>query len=168
MSDLAAFNALDESESRALLLACCASPAFAAKVTAGRPYPGVAELVAAAGAAVGELRWAEVREALAAHPRIGERPAGLSREASWSRGEQAGTADAAEDVRRRLAAGNVAYEERFGHVYLVCATGLTAGELLARLERRLGDDEETERRAVREELMKITRLRVAKLIEETG
>ncbi|MCG5212328.1 2-oxo-4-hydroxy-4-carboxy-5-ureidoimidazoline decarboxylase [Streptosporangium sp. KLBMP 9127] len=168
MPDITAFNTQGEADARAALLACCASPAFAAEVAAGRPYGSAAEVVAAAADAAGRLRWPEVREALAAHPRIGERAAGSGREASWSRGEQSGAADAGQDVRLRLAAGNLAYEERFGHVYLVCATGLTAAEMLGRLERRLGNDEESERRAVREELVKITRLRVAKLLEEDG
>ncbi|NUP00085.1 MAG: OHCU decarboxylase, partial [Nonomuraea sp.] len=79
--------------------------------------------------------------------------------------EQSGVPD---DLRAALAAGNRAYEQRFGHVYLVCATGLSGSELLARLRTRLGNDEETERDVVRDELAKITRLRLGKLVEEEG
>jgi 2-oxo-4-hydroxy-4-carboxy-5-ureidoimidazoline decarboxylase len=71
-----------------------------------------------------------------------------------------------EGLRAALAEGNRAYEERFGHVYLVCASGLSGAELLARLRERLGNDEEGERAVVRDELAKITRLRVGKLVEE--
>ncbi|GAA5053320.1 2-oxo-4-hydroxy-4-carboxy-5-ureidoimidazoline decarboxylase [Thermocatellispora tengchongensis] len=150
------------------LRACCASSAFAARVAAGRPYAGVAALLDAAGAAVSGLEWPEVLQALAAHPRIGERARGPGREAAWSRREQAGAAGADARVLAELAAGNRAYEERFGHVYLVCATGLTAGEMLERLRARLGNDEDAERRVVREELAKITEIRLRRLAEETA
>jgi 2-oxo-4-hydroxy-4-carboxy-5-ureidoimidazoline decarboxylase len=70
-------------------------------------------------------------------------------------------------VRRGLAAGNRAYERRFGHVYLVCATGRTADEMLALLHRRLGNDPASERVVVRDELAKINRIRLTKLLEGT-
>jgi len=117
--------------------------------------------LAAAEEAVGGLAWEEVLEALAAHPRIGERPGGAGREAAWSRQEQSGVEDG---LREALAAGNREYEARFGHVYLVCATGLSGEHLLARLRERLGNDEERERAVVRDELAKITRLRLVKLL----
>ncbi|QYC40597.1 OHCU decarboxylase [Nonomuraea coxensis DSM 45129] len=159
---LAAFNAAPAGQAEQELRACCSSAAFAARVAAGRPYGDLAGLLAAAEAAAGELAWPDVLEALAAHPRIGERPAGTGREAAWSRQEQSGVEDG---LRAALAAGNRDYEARFGHVYLVCATGLDGAELLARLRERLGNDEERERAAVRAELAKITRLRLARLME---
>ncbi|GII13518.1 hypothetical protein Ppa05_02440 [Planomonospora parontospora subsp. antibiotica] len=163
---LAGFNALGAAEAEAGLLACCASPAFARAVAAGRPYRDLAGLTAAAGAAVRELDWPQVLRALAAHPRIGERAAGAGRESAWSRREQSGTAGAGREVLDALAEGNRRYEERFGHVYLVCATGLSAAELLERLRGRLACDEETERRTVRAELEKITLLRLVRLLGE--
>ncbi|MEV6981389.1 2-oxo-4-hydroxy-4-carboxy-5-ureidoimidazoline decarboxylase [Sphaerisporangium sp. NPDC051017] len=165
---LAGFNALTPPEAERELLACCASRAFARAVAAGRPYDDEAALTAAAVGAVRALAWPDVREALEAHPRVGERAGGPEREASWSRQEQAGTAGADRKVLAALAAGNARYEERFGHVYLVCATGLTAAEMLDRLEGRLGNDETAERAVVREELAAITRLRVAKLLAGQG
>ncbi|MCK2220758.1 2-oxo-4-hydroxy-4-carboxy-5-ureidoimidazoline decarboxylase [Actinomadura sp. ATCC 31491] len=162
---LAAFNAASPGEAEKELLACCASTAFAARVAAGRPYGDLPELMAAAGAAIAELGWPGVLEALAAHPRIGERPGGTGREAAWSRQEQSGVEDG---LRAALAEGNRAYEARFGHVYLVCASGLGGAELLARLRERLGNDERRERAAVREELAKITRLRLVKLLGGEG
>ncbi|MEU4325167.1 2-oxo-4-hydroxy-4-carboxy-5-ureidoimidazoline decarboxylase [Nonomuraea dietziae] len=153
-------NALSPEEAEKELLACCASRAFAREVAAGRPYAGQAELGAAAEAAVRALAWPDVEEALAAHPRIGERAAGAGRESEWSRQEQSGVED---HVRAELAEGNRLYEQRFGHVYLVCATGLSGEEMLARLKERLDHDEATERVVVRDELAKITKLRLARI-----
>ncbi|WP_336209034.1 2-oxo-4-hydroxy-4-carboxy-5-ureidoimidazoline decarboxylase [Nonomuraea sp. LPB2021202275-12-8] len=160
---LARFNALDPGDAEKELLACCASPAFAGPVAAGRPFADEEALAEAAAAAVRGLAWPDVLEALSAHPRIGERAGGASRESSWSRQEQSGVE---EHLRASLSEGNLAYERRFGHVYLVCATGLTGAEMLRRLRERLDADEEGERRTVREELAKITRLRVGKLVGE--
>ncbi|MEW1844066.1 2-oxo-4-hydroxy-4-carboxy-5-ureidoimidazoline decarboxylase [Nonomuraea angiospora] len=160
---LSDFNARSPAGAEEELLACCASRAFAAKVAALRPYDDVDELAATAEAAVRDLGWDDVMEALRAHPRIGERAAGDGRQASWSRQEQSGVE---EEARQALAAGNKAYEDRFGHVYLVCATGLTGAQLLARLRERLGNDEESERAAVRGELAAITALRLRKLMKE--
>lgn len=161
LSALDAFNSRPPDEARKELMACCASRAFAGGVAERRPYRDLDELLAAAEAAVKGLEWGDVLEALAAHPRIGERAGGGSREASWSRQEQSGVED---EVREALAEGNRAYEARFGHVYLVCATGLSGARLLARLRERLGNDEEGERAVVRDELAKITRLRLVKLL----
>ncbi|NUP66889.1 MAG: 2-oxo-4-hydroxy-4-carboxy-5-ureidoimidazoline decarboxylase [Nonomuraea sp.] len=162
---LPVFDRRPREEAEAELLACCASRAFAASVAARRPFGDAGRLADAAEAAVRALEWPDVLEALSAHPRIGERAAGEGRESRWSRQEQSGVPD---DLRAALAAGNRAYEQRFGHVYLVCATGLSGSELLARLRTRLGNDEETERDVVRDELAKITRLRLGKLVEEEG
>ncbi|WP_188192850.1 2-oxo-4-hydroxy-4-carboxy-5-ureidoimidazoline decarboxylase [Nonomuraea sp. SYSU D8015] len=161
LTALDAFNARPPGEAHKELLACCASRAFAASVAGRRPYGDLDELLAAAEDAVGALEWADVLEALAAHPRIGERAGGSGRESAWSRQEQSGVED---ELREALAEGNRAYEARFGHVHLVCATGLSGAQMLARLRERLGNDEERERAVVREELAKITRLRLVKLL----
>ncbi|MGV9305300.1 2-oxo-4-hydroxy-4-carboxy-5-ureidoimidazoline decarboxylase [Nonomuraea sp. NPDC003727] len=153
-------NALSAGEAEEELLTCCASRAFAREVAARRPYADLAELTAAADAAVRALDWPDVEEALAAHPRIGERVQGAGRESAWSRQEQSGVED---HLREALAEGNRAYEDRFGHVYLVCATGLSGQEMLARLKERLAHDPATEREVVRDELAKITKLRVARI-----
>ncbi|SEL22075.1 2-oxo-4-hydroxy-4-carboxy-5-ureidoimidazoline decarboxylase [Nonomuraea pusilla] len=160
---LAGFNGASRAEAEEALLACCASRAFAAAVADGRPYRDLAELTDAAEAAVRALAWPDVLEALAAHPRIGEPPAGDGREASWSRQEQAGVPDR---LRAALAEANRAYEERFGHVCLVRASGSDGDELLARMRERLGHDEETERATVRRELAGIATLRLARTMGE--
>ncbi|MEV5827859.1 2-oxo-4-hydroxy-4-carboxy-5-ureidoimidazoline decarboxylase [Spirillospora sp. NPDC052242] len=145
------------------LRACCASRAWLEAVRG----LGAAELRAASARALDGLDWAGVEEALAAHPRIGDRVTGDDRESAWSRGEQSGMDAAAAGPRDALIEGNRAYEERFGHVFLICATGLSAAEMLAALRERLGNDPEAERAVVREELAAIVDLRLAKLIEES-
>ncbi|MCW2944441.1 MAG: decarboxylase [Actinoallomurus sp.] len=155
------FNALSRAEAEAELLTCCASRRWAAAVAARRPYGSAADLFAAADAAIRALDWPDVEEALSAHPRIGDRPAGDDRESTWSRGEQSGVGDA---DRAALAEGNAAYEERFGHVFLICASGRGAGEMLAELRARLANDPGSERAVVHGELIKITDLRLRKLL----
>ena len=149
--------------SPAELRACCASTAWAEAVAAAGPYASLDDLVRASDRVIADLAWPDVEEALAAHPRIGERAAGSGREAAWSRQEQSGAAAAGTAVLDALRDGNEAYERRFGHVYLVCATGRDAEEMLGILNARLGNDAETERAVVRAELTKIVKLRLEKL-----
>ena len=156
---MARFDALPVAEAEDALLACCRSPVWARAVAAGRPYGAAGALLQAGDDALAALSEDEVDVALAGHPRIGERTAA----ASFSRGEQAGLSGAAAEVRDALAAGNRAYEERFGHVYLVCASGRSGEELLGVLQERLGNDPAVERRVLREELRKINRIRLASL-----
>jgi 2-oxo-4-hydroxy-4-carboxy-5-ureidoimidazoline decarboxylase len=139
------------------LLACCASRRWADEILARRPYHDLAQLRSVSEQVLRALAWTDVEQALTAHPRIGERAGGSAKEAAWSRDEQAG-AGPNED----LVAGNVAYEERFGHVFLICATGLSGEEMLTALTSRLGNDQDTERDVVREELRKIVDLRLGK------
>jgi 2-oxo-4-hydroxy-4-carboxy-5-ureidoimidazoline decarboxylase len=161
---MAAFNHLPADRARVELLSCCASPAWAEQMMAARPYRSVEDVMALNDRAVAGLSEAELDAALAGHPRIGERAAG-SDEPNWSNQEQAGVRDAADDVRRALADGNRDYERRFGHVYLVSASGRTADEMLTLLHRRLGNDPATEWAVVRDELAKINRIRLTKLLE---
>lgn len=153
-------NRLPDDEARAVLLTCCASPRWAATVAAGRPYASSEELFAAAEVAWWSLDQADWRAAFAAHPRIGER----ERADRQARREQAGMAGASIQTRAALVEGNRRYEERFGHVFLICASGLGAAELLAALDRRLGNDPDTELRAAAGEQAKITRLRLQVLV----
>jgi 2-oxo-4-hydroxy-4-carboxy-5-ureidoimidazoline decarboxylase len=125
---------------------------------AGVPYASDARVRETAEREWWALDRADWLEAFAAHPRIGERASD-----DWSRREQSGMNDAAAEIRRALADGNRAYEERFGFVYLVCATGRGAADLLADLERRLGDDAERELRIAAGEQAKITALRLERL-----
>ncbi len=155
------FNALPAAEATSRLLAVCAAPRWARAVAAARPYGSTGELLDTGGATFADLTWGEIAQALAAHPRIGERPAGESREAAWSRQEQSGVTGSPD----ALAEANRAYEARFGHVFLIFASGRTAPEILAAARERLGHDDETERAVVREELGKIVRLRLERLVD---
>ncbi len=155
-------NAAAADEVDAALLACLDVPSWAAAVRAGRPYADVEALVATGDEAARDLTPAEVDRALAAHPRIGERAEGHRTEAAWSREEQSGVAPHAQ---RQLAEGNRAYEQRFGRVFLICATGLSGAEVLADLRRRLGNDDATEAGVVADELRKIAVVRLRKLVE---
>jgi len=145
-----------------LLRPSCASIRWIERLVGGRPHESLGRLTAASDAAIATLSWPDIEEALAAHPRIGDRAQGRGREASWSRQEQAATTGAGGDVQARLRAGNAEYEERFGHVFLIRATGRAAEQMLAALRARLGHDPVTEREVVRAELADIVRLRLAK------
>jgi 2-oxo-4-hydroxy-4-carboxy-5-ureidoimidazoline decarboxylase len=147
------------------LRACNAAPRFAAELAAGRPYPDADTLVTRAGQVARALPWDEVAVALAAHPRIGDRVDGASPEAAASRREQSAMQGADDGVRAALADGNRAYEERFGHVFLIRAAGRSPAEMLAELRRRLGNDAETERAEVTKQLAQITALRVRGLVQ---
>jgi 2-oxo-4-hydroxy-4-carboxy-5-ureidoimidazoline decarboxylase len=164
MGGLSRFNALAAADAEGELLACCAAPGWASQVATGRPYRDVGALLDAAGAALDRLDWPQVEAALAAHPRIGERPAGASREATWSRREQSGAAGPDPTTRAALAEANRAYEQRFGRTFLIFASGRSGTEMLAVARERLGNDEVTERRIVREELAKIARARLTELV----
>ncbi|HEY7009030.1 MAG TPA: 2-oxo-4-hydroxy-4-carboxy-5-ureidoimidazoline decarboxylase [Jatrophihabitantaceae bacterium] len=140
---------------------CCAADAWVDAIVAGRPYPDEDALGAASDKATLDLDDTGLAQALAGHPRIGERVHG-----GWSSQEQSGVSGAGGDVRAQLAAANAEYEQRFGHVYLVCATGKSADEMLAICRARLANDPDTEEGVVRDELAKINRLRLAKLVHE--
>jgi len=164
--NLDGFNALPAGAAQGDLLACCASPDWAARVCAGRPYPDLAALAGAARAALAGLDWPAVLAALAAHPRIGATPAGAGREVAWSRQEQSGVDSADAVTRAALVAANRDYEQRFGHLFLVCASGCTEVELLAAALARLGNDASDERLVVRAELEKIVLLRLERLLRQ--
>ena len=154
---LASFNAAPADEAIARMLACCASGRFARALAAGRPYNSVPEALGAVDLAFESLTWDDVLEAMDGHPRIGARVSGASA------AEQAGVADAS---RAALVTGNADYEDRFGHVLLICAAGLSGEQMLAALRERLTNDEQEERAVVLRELRQITRLREGKALAE--
>jgi 2-oxo-4-hydroxy-4-carboxy-5-ureidoimidazoline decarboxylase len=165
VADVDAFNHRPAQDAAAAVRACNAAPAFVDAVVTGRPYDDVEALVTHAEQVARALPWEQVTEALAAHPRIGDRVAGSSAEAAASRREQGSMRTAGDDVRADLLDGNRAYEQRFGHVFLIRAAGRTPEEMLAELRRRLGNDEATERAEVTEQLAQITGLRIKGLID---
>lgn len=151
-------NALPRAALERELYGCLAVTRWAREVAGRQPYADAGELRRAADAAARTLTANEVDEALAAHPRIGERPEGP--EAATSRREQSGVDRDDQDLATALREGNVAYEQRFGHIFLICASGRGGEEILAELHRRLDNDPETERAVVADELRKIALLRL--------
>ena len=159
---VAEFDAAPAADAAAELMPCCTSRRWISGLVSGRPYARLDRLTAASDALLARLEWSELESALAGHPRIGERASGSARSDGWSRQEQAGAATASDPVLQELAAANLAYERRFGHVFLICATGLSAEAMLSALRSRLANDPIAEREIVRTELTKIVRLRLAK------
>ncbi len=157
-------NAGDPAQVRAALAACLDAPAWVERVFAGRPYATADHLLRAGEQAASALPAEQVLTALAAHPRIGDRPAGEGATAAASRREQAGVADDPATARA-LAAGNAAYERRFGHVFLIRAAGRSAADVLAALEQRLGNDPATEVGVAGGQLREIAVLRLRALVE---
>ncbi|WP_163505627.1 2-oxo-4-hydroxy-4-carboxy-5-ureidoimidazoline decarboxylase [Fodinicola acaciae] len=156
---MVALNELPADEAERRLSACCASPEWVRTVLSRRPYASLDELVGYSDKVIAGLSWPEIERALAAHPRIGERATG-GMEAKWSREEQSA---AATDDATELVEANAAYEKRFDRVFLICATGLSASQILAALRARLANDDATEAAVTREELTKIVRLRLARI-----
>jgi 2-oxo-4-hydroxy-4-carboxy-5-ureidoimidazoline decarboxylase len=161
--DLVEFNAAPADRLRPELASCCDVPRWVDGILVKRPYGDRSVLTAVADQLARELDAAEVDRALQAHPRIGDRPQGAGTEAAWSRSEQSGVGDDP-SVREALARGNFEYEARFGRVFLICATGLSAEQMLGSLQERLTHDDAAEAVVVHEELRKIALLRLQKLV----
>lgn len=163
-------NAAPDAEAHAALLRCCGSRRWADAVLAGRPYASRVHLHGHAEVAWWRLGDGDWREAFTHHPRIGADPEALKARfastATWSSTEQAGVVGADPDTLRDLAAANTDYEQAFGHVFLVCATGLRADEMLARLRDRMGNSPANELRVAAGEQVKITRIRLDRLGDE--
>jgi 2-oxo-4-hydroxy-4-carboxy-5-ureidoimidazoline decarboxylase len=163
------WNQLPPQEATQEILPCCGSMAWARELAARRPLANESELLAASDeiwSSLGEQDWVE---AFATHPRIGERKApapARAQSASWSAQEQQNVASAGEAVQQALAEANREYEQRFGRVFIVCATGKGASEILGMLRRRLQNDDAIELRETAEEQRKITNLRLKKWLEQ--
>ena len=142
-------------------LSCCASARWADSMRAGQPYPDLNAVLARAREEWAGVESGDVREAVAAHPRIGERTGTASREST----EQAGIRDAGAGVLAAIAEGNRAYEARFGMTYLVRAAGRTAQEMLALLQERLSHDPETELAVAARQQGEITALRLTAMVQ---
>ena len=152
-------NTAPADKARSALLRCCGSTKWAAKMETWRPYASLSQLLEQADEIWREATAADWLEAFRAHPRIGE-----SSRSKWSEEEQAGARSAATAVLNELADGNRTYYERFGFIFIVCAAGKGADEMLAILRNRLKNDRETELQNAAEQQRLITRLRLVKLI----
>ncbi|MCZ9353172.1 2-oxo-4-hydroxy-4-carboxy-5-ureidoimidazoline decarboxylase [Streptomyces mutabilis] len=161
-SGLARFNALEESAALAELHEACASTAWARHLLTARPYATAEDLYAASDAAMAELTADDLAEAMAGHPPIGRPKPG---DPTSSR-EQAGMAGASEELKAEMLELNLAYQDKFGHVFLICATGRTGEQMRDAVKERIGNSPEQEREIVRTELGKINRIRLSRLVEQ--
>jgi len=163
----AILNALSLEDARAALLRCCGAGRWAGWMLAQRPFASTEALLRAAAGVWTQMEKADVLEAFSRHPEIGGDLEALRARfpatAGWSSAEQSGVAGADVETLEALRDGNAAYREKFGHVFLVCATGKTAAEMLALLRARLANDPATELTIAAGEQAKITRLRLEKL-----
>jgi len=165
---LASWNSADETTAFNAMIACCGSKRWAQSMVALRPFESIESLSLTADKVWSTMQEPDWMEAFACHPRIGERKAAhaVAKSAAWSAQEQSSTERAAEQVLAELAAGNTLYEERFGFTYIVCATGKSAAEMLAILNRRLASDRKTELREAAEQQRQITQIRLGKWLAE--
>lgn len=161
---LTRFNALEEYAALAVLREACAATAWAGRLVAARPYPTADDLYAASDAALAELTATDLQEAMAGHPPIGRPRPGDPASAR----EQRGMAGASEELTAEMLELNLAYREKFGHVFLICATGRTGEQMRDALRERIGNEPEREREIVRTELGRINRIRLARLLDEDG
>jgi 2-oxo-4-hydroxy-4-carboxy-5-ureidoimidazoline decarboxylase len=165
---LAELNALPAEEAWRALARCCGASVWVDQVCARRPYASLEALRDGSEAAFARLRRDDWLEAFSHHPRIGDTAELRERFATtsaWAGDEQKGAAGAAEATLLALAEGNAAYEARFGHIFIVCATGRTAAEMVALLSERLSNDPADELRVAAAEQKKISALRLGKLID---
>lgn len=164
---LSELNGSDAGAATTELLRCCGSRRWAGQVASSRPFPTREALFETAEKIWNRLGPSDWLEAFSHHPRIGDVASLRTKFAatsSWASDEQKGAANASEQVLSRLADGNAAYERKFSHIFLVCATGKTAEQMLTLLETRLENDPETEIRVAAAEQAKITRIRLEKLL----
>lgn len=152
-------NLLPGADLRAALARCCGAKRWVSKMVAERPFANDAVVFVSAQYIWTRLKQDDWLEAFAAHPRIGEKAPD-----KWAREEQSGTAKASPATLKALTDGNKKYEAKFGHVFLICATGLSADAILAELKRRSGNEGAKELEIAAGEQAKITRLRLEKLV----
>jgi 2-oxo-4-hydroxy-4-carboxy-5-ureidoimidazoline decarboxylase len=165
---LARWNVLPEPEAAREILPCCGSQRWARGLARLRPFDGTAALFDRSDELFAQLDPSDWEEAFASHPRIGQKKVPESfttKSAAWSNQEQSRVEQAGEAVKERLTHGNSEYERRFGRIYIVCATGKSAEEMLAILNRRLENDETAELREAAEQQRQITQLRLRKWLE---
>lgn len=154
------FNLAERGDAVAALRPCIDVTRWCEDIVDHRPFESIDALVAEAAQAADPFTTEEIDSALAHHPRIGERAGGESREATMSRSEQAGVDPADAQVQRALREGNLAYEERFGRVFLIRAAGRSAEEILSSLRERLQNDPDSEERIIAGQLREIALLRL--------
>jgi OHCU decarboxylase len=162
-------NSLPAKEAEAEFGKCCGSTNWARRMAAECPFANSNQLMTMADRVWWSLEPDDWLEAFASHPKIGENKAARTTAAeseAWATQEQSGALNAAEETVRSLAELNRKYEDKFGYIYIVCATGKSSEEMLAILRERLPNDAETELRIAAREQARITKLRLGKLIDQ--
>jgi OHCU decarboxylase len=162
-------NQLSGDDLKAELLKCCGSTRWAHVMAGQRPFASREKVYTEADEVWWSLSEEDWLEAFRAHPKIGEQKAATAQSQqaqSWSAQEQSGVANAAAETQNELARLNREYEDRFGFIFIVCASGKSSEEMLAILQSRIGNDRESEIRVAAEEQRKITRLRLEKLLNQ--
>lgn len=158
--ELAVFNQLSADDAIASIAHCVAIPAWQQALVAARPYTSLDALLAEGDRLARQWQGTDLQQALSAHPRIGDRVSGASKEASLSRGEQSAMQQADNSLQRAMLQGNERYEARFGQVFLIRAKGRSGEEMLAELQRRLDNDLQSEQQEALDQLREITLLRL--------
>ena len=162
-------DAMSEREAREALTRCCGATRWVEGMLARRPFGSREALLAAADEVWAGAQREDVLEAFEHHPRIGADLDALREKfastKSWSAGEQSAVSEADERTLQALRDGNVAYEKRFGHIFIVCATGKSASEMLALLQARIDNEPNAELAIAAAEQGKITRIRLEKLLD---
>ena len=168
MITLADLNRMDSDEATASLLTCCGSSRWASAMESARPFSTIQQVLEHADTHWGAMMRADILEAFSHHPKIGtveNLREKFASTAQWAGSEQSGVQAASESTLTALAQGNEDYEKRFGYIFIVCATGKSAQDMLSLLETRIGNDLEAELSIAAAEQAKITRLRLEKLLE---
>ena len=165
MVRLDVLNNASEAQAQELLSKCCGSKTWVAAMLQAPPFSSEEELFKKADDIWFGLESDDWLEAFSHHPRIGEQHLRekYAATADWSAGEQAGMDSADEEVIAKLAKGNAAYDDKFGFVFLVCATGKSAAEMLGLLEARLPNERNEELHNAANEHAKITKIRLEKI-----
>jgi len=166
---LVRLNDLESTDAHEKLARCCGATQWVAHMLAHRPFSTVEQLQQTADTIWWSLGPADWREAFSHHPKIGDLASLRSKFAAtqaWAAGEQASVRQASEAILTGLAAGNADYEAKFGYIFIVCATGKSAAEMLELLQQRLPNEPETEIRLAAEEQRKITQIRLRKLLDD--
>ena len=164
-------NRLPSQDVETEFLKCCGSTRWAKRMAEARPFTDANHLLSKADEIWWSLSTDDWLEAFRAHPKIGEKKAATAQSAEaqrWSAQEQSQSQQAAAETKAALAEGNLRYEDRFGFIFIVCAAGKSAGEILASLSQRLGNNHETERRIAADEQRKITQLRLNRLVDSSS
>jgi len=167
MRDLAWLNSLTPEDAVKELRQCCGSRCWAEQMSNNRPYSTLESLITHADRLWWSLTPDDWLEAFRSHPKIGEKKASdkvSAQSSQWSGQEQAGVSSASQDTVDSLESLNRAYEQKFGFIFIICATGKTSVEMLAALQDRLQHDSDTELRLAATEQAKITELRLKKLL----